>query len=381
MIADKRLGAPSREVSGPAVASTAAVTITTGTPPYKSDWRSSKTRPRHLEREAIVYVRQSTPHQIVEHGESLSRQYALRDRAAALGWPPPNVLLIDDDLGLSGRGSDDRHGFQRILADVAQDRVGLVLALEMSRLAQNSRDWHNLFDLCAVRDVLLADEDGVYDPGDINDRLILGMKGIMSEMELHMMKGRLERGRGNKAQRGELFHSVPWGYVLLPDGTVVLDSDEQVCATVRRLFDAFHRLGTAYAVVRELRRHDVKLPSRDGNGQLEWRLATVTIVSTALHHPLYAGAYSWGRRQTQTSIDVTGRVTQSRRQRRTGGMGRSVARPRPGLHHLGPVSSQSATVAGKPAASCNEGHAWRRLGVVDRSGVLRALRPQDVRQL
>ena len=272
-------------------------------------------------------------------------------------------------------------GFQRLLADVAQDRVGLVLALEMSRLARNSRDWHNLFDLCAVRDVLLADEDGVYDPSDINDRLILGMKGIMSEMELHMMKGRLERGRRNKAQRGELFHSVPWGYVLLPDGTVVLDPDEQVCATVRRLFDAFHRLGTAYAVVRDLRRHDVKLPSRDGNGQLAWRLATVTIVSTALHHPLYAGAYSWGRRQTQTNIDVTGRMSQSRRQRATGGMGRSVARPRPGLHHLGPVSGKSATVVGKPAAPGNEGHAWRRLGVVDRTGVLRALRPQDVRQL
>ena len=169
-------------------------------------------------------------------------------------------MLIDDDLGLSGRGSEDRHGFQRLLADVAQDRVGLVLALEMSRLARNSRDWHNLFDLCAVRDVLLADEDGVYDPSDINDRLILGMKGIMSEMELHMMRDRLERGRRNKAQRGELFHSVPWGYVLLPDGTVVLDPDEQVRATVRRLFDAFQTLGTAYAVVRDLRRHDVKLP-------------------------------------------------------------------------------------------------------------------------
>ena len=137
----------------------------------------------------------------------------------------------------------------------------------------------------------------------------------MSEMELHVMRGRLERGRRNKAQRGELFHSVPWGYVLLPDGTVVLDPDEQVCATVRRLFDAFQRLGTAYAVVRDLRRHDVRLPMREGNGQLAWRLATLTIVSTALHHPLYAGAYSWGRRQTQTHIDVAGRVTQSRRQR------------------------------------------------------------------
>jgi DNA invertase Pin-like site-specific DNA recombinase len=315
MTTDERLDAPSRRVASPAIASTAAAAITTGTPPYKGEWRSSKTRPRHLEREAIVYVRQSTPHQIIEHGESLSRQYALRDRAAALGWPPPNVLLIDEDLGLSGRGSDDRHGFQRLLADVAQDRVGLVLALEMSRLARNSRDWHNLFDLCAVRDVLLADEDGVYDPSDINDRLILGMKGIMSEMELHVMKGRLERGRRNKAQRGELFHSVPWGYMLLPDGTVVLDPDEQVCATVRRLFETFQRLGTAYAVVRDLRRHDVRLPMRDGNGQLAWRLATVTIVSTVLHHPLYAGAYSWGRRQTQTHVDPAGRITHHRRQR------------------------------------------------------------------
>jgi DNA invertase Pin-like site-specific DNA recombinase len=315
MIAGDRLAVLSREVSSSAMATTPAAAITAGTSPFKGEWWSSKMRPRHLEREAIVYVRQSTPHQIVEHGESLARQYALRDRAAALGWPPLNVLLIDDDLGLSGRGSDDRHGFQRLLADVAQDRVGLVLALEMSRLARNSRDWHNLFDLCAVRDVLLADEDGIYDPSDINDRLILGMKGIMSEMELHVMKGRLERGRRNKAQRGELFHSVPWGYVLLPDGTVVLDPDDQVCATVRRLFDAFQRLGTAYAVVRDLRRHDVRLPMRDGNGQLAWRLATLTIVSTALHHPLYAGAYSWGRRQTQTHIDVAGRVTQSRRQR------------------------------------------------------------------
>src|SRR5262249_17933450 len=155
-------------------------------------------------------VRQSTPHQVVEHGESLARQYALRERATALGWPSPSVLVIDQDLGLSGSGSNNRLGFQRLLADVAQGRVGLVLAIEISRLARNSRDWHNLFDLCAVRDVLLADEDGVYDPSDINDRLILGMKGIMSELELHIMKGRLERNRRNKAQRGELFHSVPW---------------------------------------------------------------------------------------------------------------------------------------------------------------------------
>jgi DNA invertase Pin-like site-specific DNA recombinase len=304
MSAVERTPAPSREAPSPVSASTMA-----------GPWRSSKMRLCHLQRQAKVYLRQSSPRQMVEHRESLARQYALRDRAVELGWPASNVVVIDQDLGLSGRSSEDRLGFQQLLADVAQDRVGLVLALEMSRLARNSRDWHNLFDLCAVRDVLLADEDGIYDPSDINDRLILGMKGIMSEMELHVMKIRLERGRRNKAQRGELFHSVPWGYVLLPDGTVALDPDEQVRAAVQRLFDAFLQLGTAYAVVRDLRQHDVKLPTRDGRGQLTWRLATETIVNTALHHPLYAGAYSWGRRQTQTHVDPTGRMTQSRHQR------------------------------------------------------------------
>ena len=299
-----------RDPRRPVTASTAAGRVC-----RNDGWRSSKIGLRHLQRLANVYLRQSTPHQITEHGESLARQYALKDRAVALGWPASDVVLIDQDLGLSGRSSEDRHGFQRLLADVAQNRVGLVLALEMSRLARNSRDWHNLFDLCAVRDVLLADEDGIYDPGDVNDRLILGMKGIMSEMELHLMRGRLERGRRNKAQRGELFHSVPWGYVLLPDGAVAFDPDEQVRAAVQRLLDAFERLGTAYAVVRELRRQDVQLPNRHRDGRLTWRHATETIVNTALHHPMYAGAYSWGRRQTQTHVDPTGRMSHSRRHR------------------------------------------------------------------
>ena len=318
MIASERLPVPTHDAPSAGAASTVTNSSTSGAVPSNGGWCSSKTRPCHLERQAVVYVRQSTPRQVIEHGESLARQYALRQRAAALGWPPPSILVIDEDLGLSGSGSENRLGFQRLLADIAQNRVGLVLALEISRLARNSRDWHNLFDLCAVCDVLLADEDGVYDPSDINDRLILGMKGIMSEMEIHIMKIRLERGRRNKAQRGELFHSVPWGYVLQPDLTVALDPDEQVRGTVRRLFDAFQRVGSAFAVVRELRRDDVKLPLRDGNGLLSWRVATVTIVQTALHHPLYAGAYSWGRRQTQTRVDPAGEITRRRRHRAPG---------------------------------------------------------------
>ena len=311
----ERLPGPPRDARSRPAESTHASSDTSAATCHDGNWRSPKIRPRHLQRQAIVYVRQSTPHQMAEHGESLSRQYALRERAAALGWPESSVVLIDEDLGLSGRGSEDRHGFQRLLAEVAQDRVGLVLALEMSRLARNSRDWHDLFELCAVRDTLLADDDGIYDPSDINDRLILGMKGIMSEMELHVMKGRLERGRRNKAERGELFHSVPWGYVLLPDGVVEFDPDEQVRATVRRLFDAFQELASARAVLKYLRQHDVKLPKRDGSGRLVWRVATETIVSTALHHPLYAGAYAWGRRQTETRVDPGGRITHGRRSR------------------------------------------------------------------
>ena len=258
-------------------------------------------------------MRQSSPHQVAENGESLARQYALRDRAAALGWPASNVILIDDDLGVSGRGTEERPGFQRLLADVAQDRVGLVLALEMSRLVKQLENGI-IFLTCAVRDTLLADDDGVYDPGDINDRLILGMKGIISEMELHIMRNRLERGRRNKALRGELFHSVPWGYMLLPDGTVALDPDEQVRATVRRLFETFQMLGSAYATLRELRRHDVKLPKRDDSGQLVWRLATRTIVRTAPGSSAVRRRLSWGRRQTLTHVDPTGRISDSRRE-------------------------------------------------------------------
>ncbi len=275
--------------------------------------RVGKVADCHRKRQAVVYVRQSTPQQVVEHRESLARQYALQERAIGLGWSAPNVMVLDDDLGQSGCGSSRRDGFQRLLVDVAQDRVGLILALEMSRLARNSKDWHNLFDVCAVRNTLLADEDGIYDPLDINDRLILGMKGIMSEMELHVMKSRLERGRRNKAARGELYHAVPWGYVLLPGRVVEQDPDEQVRAVVRLVFDKFQELGSAYAVLRYLRRHDIKLPKRDSAGRLVWRVASESILQTQLSHPIYAGAYSWGRRYWQTRVAADGSIIRVRR--------------------------------------------------------------------
>ena len=166
---------------------------------------SPKVLPSHREKLAIVYVRQSSPTQVLEHRESTARQYAFADQAVVFGWPRERVLIIDEDLGKSGRTAEDRSGFQRLITEVTLNHVGMVLGLEMSRLARSSKDWHAFFEMCAVFDTLIADADGVYDGNDPNDRLLLGLKGIMSEMELHIMQNRLERGRDNKAQRGELF--------------------------------------------------------------------------------------------------------------------------------------------------------------------------------
>lgn len=174
----------------------------------------SKITEEHWKLAAVLYVRQSTSTQLRDHQESTARQYALKDRLLALGWSDEHVIVIDDDLGISGRAGVDRPGFRRLLQMVTDQRVGIVLGLEMSRLARNSKDWHDLFEVCGVFGTLIADEDGVFDPQDPNDRLVFGMKGIIAEMELHTMKVRLERGRLNKAERGELFHDVPVGYVL-----------------------------------------------------------------------------------------------------------------------------------------------------------------------
>ena len=173
--------------------------------------RSPKILDLHLDRLAVVYVRQSDPQQVLNHRESRERQYALADHAVALGWPRDRVLVIDDDQGQSGRTADQRGGFQRLLAEVTMEHVGLILGIEMSRIARNNKDWHNLLEMCAIFGTLLADEDGVYDPQDTNDRLLLGLKGTISEFELVTMRNRLERGRLHKAQRGELFHRVPCG--------------------------------------------------------------------------------------------------------------------------------------------------------------------------
>ena len=259
---------------------------------------SSKITDAHRAKLAIVYVRQSTPQQVVEHRESLDRQYSLADHARSLGWPTERILVIDEDLGLSGRSAEARLGFQRLLAEVTMDHVGLVLGLEMSRLSRSCKDWHQLLEVCGIFGSLLADEDGIYDPSDPNDRLVLGPKGQISELELHTIRSRLVRGKLNKAKRGELIINAPIGYVKTPTGGLALDPDSQVRTVVRVIFDKFHELGT-HAVTRYLREHHIRLGIRphDGpnRGNLEWRPARLSTVYRVLTHPGYAGTYAYGR--------------------------------------------------------------------------------------
>jgi len=266
---------------------------------------STKISEEHLRLGAALYVRQSTSTQLREHQESTARQYALKDRLVAFGWPDDRVIVIDDDLGISGSGSAERPGFRRLLKLVTDQQVGIVLGLEMSRLARNSKDWHDLFEVCAIFHTLIADEDGVFDPQDPNDRLVLGLKGIIAEMELHTMKVRLERGRLNKAQRGELFHDVPVGYVLDEKGLPQLDPDESVRHVMKLFFDLFESLGSAHALFHHLAEQNIRLPfrknQRDRASHIDWRLPGKTTVYELIKHPLYAGAYSYGRRKNYSN--------------------------------------------------------------------------------
>jgi excisionase family DNA binding protein len=255
---------------------------------------------RHRDRLAVVYVRQSTLQQVGRHPESTRLQYALAERAQQLGWPPERVVVIDDDLGRSGASAAVRPGFQRLVAEVGLGRVGLVLGVEVSRLARSCRDWHQLLEICALFDTLIADSDGVLDPAAYNDRLLLGLKGTMSEAELHILKGRLDAGRRAKAGRGELFFNLPRGYVRLPSGRVALDPDEQVRAVIRLVFDLFEQRRTINGVLVYLAAHDIRLPARlrggPSKGELTWRRANRHTLGEMLTNPAYAGAYAYGRR-------------------------------------------------------------------------------------
>ena len=278
--------------------------------------RSDKITDEHLQRLAIVYVRQSTQHQVLEHRESTARQYALADRAVALGWPAAAVEVIDEDQGHSGSSAAGRSGFQRLLAAVSSDRVGLILGLEMSRLARSCKDWHTLLELCAIYRTLLGDADGLYDPSQYNDRLLLGLKGTMSEAELHILKSRLQQGMWNKAERGEVLNHAPIGYLRTVAGDFVIDPDEQVQAVVRLIFAQFRRRGSVNGLLKWLVRNDVKLPIRPhsgvNRGELEWRRPNRVTLLNMLHHPIYAGAYRWGHREVDPRKKVPGKPATGR---------------------------------------------------------------------
>ncbi|MBA2244619.1 MAG: recombinase family protein [Gemmatimonadetes bacterium] len=253
----------------------------------------------HLGRHAYLYVRQSSLRQVMENTESTERQYALRQRAVALGWPPESILVIDSDLGLSGASAVERQGFQQLVAEVGMGRAGIVLGLEVSRLARNSTDWHRLLEICALTDTLILDEDGVYDPAHFNDRLLLGLKGTMSEAELHVMRARLRGGLLNKARRGELRRPLPVGLVYDGAGRVALDPDTQVQETVRLLFETFTRTGAVHATIKHFRTQGLLFPTRlaggDRKGELVWAPLSLSRAADALHNPWYAGAYVYGR--------------------------------------------------------------------------------------
>ncbi len=275
----------------------------------------SKVAPSHLGRDAYVYVRQSTLTQVREHTESLERQYELAFRAQALGWSPPQVVVIDEDLGRSGAEASCREGFKNLVADVGLGKVGIILGIEVSRLARNNADWYQLLDLCAVTDTLIADGDGLYHPADFNDRLVLGLKGTMSEAELHMIRHRLTAGLRHKAAKGELRQGLPVGFVYDEAARVVMDPNEAVIEAIATVFRRFDELGSARQVMLSLRGDGVLIPRRPtGAKRVSWAPATYPAIHDFLTNPTYAGAFVFGRTRTEKRLDAGGRLLSRTRQ-------------------------------------------------------------------
>ena len=272
----------------------------------------------HQKRNAYLYVRQSTPRQVLENTESTKRQYALRERAIALGWSLEQIIVIDRDLGHSA-SETDREGFQRLVTEVGMGRAGIVLGLEVSRLARNSAEWHRLLEICALTDTLILDEDGVYDPSNFNDGLLLGIKGTMSAAELHLIKARMRGGVLNKAKRGELAIPLPIGLAYDAQGQVILDPDRQVQQSIQLLLATFRRTGSACATVRSFREQGVMFPRRPrtgpGKGQLLWVALTHSHAIQILRNPRYAGAFAYGRTRLRRKMDGRGRSTAVRQPR------------------------------------------------------------------
>jgi DNA invertase Pin-like site-specific DNA recombinase len=265
-----------------------------------------KVKASHLKRSAYLYVRQSSLRQVFENTESTQRQYGLREQAVKLGWPLDRIVVIDSDLGLSG-ASSDREGFRRLVTEVSLAHVGIVLGLEVSRLARNSTDWHRLLEICALTDTLILDEDGIYDPSHFNDRLLLGLKGTMSEAELHVLRARLQGGILNKARRGDLMMRPPIGYAYDANARMVFDPDGQIQQAVRLVFETFRRTGSALATVRAFRQEGLLFPRRlhsgTRKGDVLWGKLEHCHVLRLLHNPRYAGVFIYGRTRCRKTID------------------------------------------------------------------------------
>jgi len=261
----------------------------------------------HLKRKAYCYVRQSTLKQVFENTESTKRQYALRERAIALGWPIVQIVTVDSDLGQSATSVADRQGFQKLMTEVSLGHAGLVMGLEVSRLARNNADWARLLEICAITDTLILDEEGVYNPTDFNDRLLLNMKGTFSEVELHVLRSRLRGGILSKARRGELKTRLPTGFVYDHNDKIIIDPDKQVQQSIRLFFDVFQRTGAAFSTVKAFAKDDVKFPclihSGPDKGKLKWQRLTSGRAQVILKNPRYTGAYYYGRQRSRKNVD------------------------------------------------------------------------------
>ncbi|MGF6980012.1 DNA invertase Pin-like site-specific DNA recombinase [Paraburkholderia sp. JPY465] len=267
---------------------------------------------QHLCRKAMIYIRQSTPNQVVTNQESLRLQYALRQRASDLGWEEANIEVIDVDLGLSGSTLSHREGFKDVIARVTLGEVGIILSYEVTRLARNCTDWYPLLDLCGFRQCLIGDRDGVYDPGSANGRLLLGLKGTISEVELHTLRGRLTAGLLNKAKRGELALLLPAGFERDTNGIVHKDPNQEVQDRVSLIFTTFLDLGSVGKVMRRFRDHALTLPRRDRFGDVVWRAPTAGMLTATLKNPAYAGAFVYGRTRSCHSTYANGKLITER---------------------------------------------------------------------
>jgi DNA invertase Pin-like site-specific DNA recombinase len=340
---------------------------------------SSKVMAVHLQRNAYLYVRQSTPRQLVEHAESTRRQYALQQRALQLGWRPEQVIVIDNDLGQSGAFTVDREGFQKLVAEVSLGRAGIVLGLEVSRLARNSTDWHRLLEICAYNDTLILDEDGIYSPSSFNDRLLLGLKGTMSEAELHVMRMRMQGGVLTKAKRGELRPLLPIGFLYDDEGNVVRDPDQQVQACIHSIFSLFRRTGSSYAAVRHFKKKGLLFPSRPlfgpNRGELCW-IPLQRSASRAEQSPLRGNLFLRSNARAAKAGRRTAHQLQACASRT---MARSDPECPPWLHHLGDVRNKLEEAGRELACPCYEaeGATARGASTAAGAGHLRQLWAED----